>query len=135
MSRTSMTPMVRAPADLTGLRVLVVEDILLVAEVIQDQLESCGCTVVGPASRVESALQLVESAPLDGALLDVNLAGEFCFPVAAALRQRGVPFIFLTGYDDPGLIPIEFRTALRLSKPFDRTKLTTAIAGHFQREA
>lgn len=135
MSRTSMSPRGGAPANLTGLRVLVVEDILLVADVIQDQLESCGCTVVGPVSRVQSALRLVEAAPLDGALLDVNLAGEFCFPVAAALRHRGVPFIFLTGYDDPGLIPMEFRAALRLAKPFDRTKLTTAIAEQFQRAA
>jgi CheY-like chemotaxis protein len=123
--------MAGAPVDLRGLRVLVVEDIPLVADVIQDQLKSCGCTVVGPVSRVESALQLVETAPLNGALLDVNLAGEFCFPVAAALRQRGVPFIFLTGYDDPALIPIEFRAAPRLAKPFDRTKLTAAIAERF----
>ena len=100
-----------------------VEDLFLVAEVIADLLEDCGCQVIGPVSRVESALKLVETAKLDGALLDVNLAGELCFPVAAALRHRGVPFIFLTGYGDAAAIPIEFRSVLRLSKPFDTAEL------------
>ncbi len=65
-------------------------------------------------------------------MLDVNLAGELCFPVAAALRQRGVPFIFLTGYGDAAAIPIEFRSVLRLSKPFDTAELARVIAVRFR---
>lgn len=120
-------------ADLTGLRVLVVEDTFLVAEILAELLDSCGCGVVGPAPRVAGALRLVREAELDGALLDVNLAGELCFPVAAELRDRGIPFVFLTGYDDSGIIPPEFRSVPRLSKPVDRRTLTEAVAGHFRR--
>ena len=76
MSRASADRMSGLPAGLTGLRILIVEDVLLVADLIRDQLESFGCTVIGPTARVDSALRLLETTPLDGALLDVNLAGE-----------------------------------------------------------
>jgi CheY-like chemotaxis protein len=129
-----MTPLEMAePTDLTGLRVLVVEDTFLVAEVIADLLDSCGCTVLGPVPRVASALPMVREAELDGALLDVNLAGELCFPVAAALRERGLPFVFLTGYDDSSIIPEEFQAVPRLSKPIDRRTLAETVAGEFRR--
>ena len=68
-------------------------------------LESNGCTVVGPVGRIADGLRLAEQEALDGAILDVNLNGERCFPIAHALRQRGVPFVFLTGYDDAGHHP------------------------------
>ena len=76
-----------------GVRILVVEDNFLAAEVVRDRLESGGCTVVGPVGRIADALQLAEHEALDGAILDVNLNGEWCFPIAVALRQRGVPFV------------------------------------------
>jgi two-component SAPR family response regulator len=120
-------------ADLTGLKVLVVEDTFLVAEVIAELLDSCGCGVVGPVPRVSSAMRTISEASFDGALLDVNLAGELCFPVAEELRGRGIPFVFLTGYDDSGIIPPEFLSVPRLAKPVDRRRLTEAIAGHFRR--
>jgi CheY-like chemotaxis protein len=104
--------------ELTGLRILIVEDMLLVAEVISEILQGEGCIIVGPAPRVQRALALVEAEKLDGAALDVNLAGEYSFPVAARLKARGVPFIFLTGYDDAGLLPPEYRAVPRLAKPF-----------------
>jgi len=121
------------PADLTGLRVLVVEDTFLVAEVIADLLDSYGCAIVGLVPRVAGALSMIREAELDGALLDVNLAGELCFPVAAALRERGLPFVFLTGYDDSSIIPEEFQAVPRLSKPIDRRTLAETVAGEFRR--
>jgi len=66
------------PPKLKGLRIFVVEDNFLVAEMICDLLEDCGCEVVGPVGRLDKALGMVSSATLDGALLDINLAGEFC---------------------------------------------------------
>ncbi len=107
------------PFELGGLRVLVVEDSFLVAQHLQDVFEGCGCEIVGPASRVSSALKLAGESPLDGAILDINLAGEYCFPVAELLRERGVPFIFLTGYDSSTIIPPEFRKVPCLAKPFN----------------
>lgn len=119
-------------AKLGGMRILVVEDMFLVAEVISEQLQSCGCEVIGPVSRVDRALSLVRDAPLDGALLDVNLNGELCFPVAEALRELGIPFAFLTGYDSSA-VPPEYRTIPRLGKPFLGAALARLAEEHFNR--
>jgi DNA-binding response OmpR family regulator len=122
--------MASAEPDLTGLRVLVVEDSLLVADLIGDALRDSGCDVVGPASRLMQGLALATVEQLDGALLDVNLGGERCFPIAAALRTRGIPFAFLTGYGDAAL-PSEYRNAPRLTKPFRIASLMAIVAATF----
>src|SRR3954467_13799267 len=80
------------------LRVLVVEDELLIAMMAEDMLTALGCETVGPAARVEQGLALAAFAEIDAALLDVNLAGSTSFPIADALRLRGVPFAFTTAY-------------------------------------
>jgi DNA-binding response OmpR family regulator len=116
--------------DLHGLRILVVEDSMLISELIVEALSDCGCSAVGPASRLAQGLMLATAERLDGALLDVNLAGEQCFPIAAALGARGVPFAFLTGYDDMG-IPPEYRGVPMLSKPFAIKTLLGLVARCF----
>ena len=114
--------------SLHGVRILVVEDNFLAAEVVRDLLESSGCAVVGPVGRIADALRLAEQEALDGAILDVNLNGERCFPIALVLRQRGVPFVFLTGYDDEAIIPQELRPARRLGKPVFGPQLMAVLA-------
>lgn len=110
-----------------GRRVLVVEDESLVAMLLETILEDMGCTPVGPASTVEEGLQLVaEDAPIDAALLDVNVAGRQIFPVAEALKARGVPFIFSTGYGEGGL-PDEWRGQPTLQKPFTEAAVREAL--------
>jgi len=118
------------PANPRRARVLVVEDVLLMAEVIADQLEECGCTVVGPVAHLAEAKTLAREAPLDGAVLDVNLAGQRSFPVAAILRERRVPYVFLTGYDSDDVFPAEYRDAPRLGKPFRHDELIDAMKVH-----
>jgi CheY-like chemotaxis protein len=120
--------MAQAGKSLNGVRILVVEDNFLAAEVVRDLLESGGCSVVGPVGRIADALRLAENEALDGAILDVNLNGERCFPIALALRQRGVPFFFLTGYDDEAIIPVELRPARRLGKPVFGPQLMAVLA-------
>lgn len=116
-------------ASLEGLRVLVVEDQFLVAEHLAQTLADWGCEVLGPATEVESALKIVASHALDGAILDINLGDhETSFPVAAALRQRGVPFIFLTGYAFDSAFPQEYAGFPRLSKPMRPDHLASAVA-------
>ena len=87
-------------AALTGKRILVVEDEGLVAMLVQDGLADAGAEVIGPAGSVADALQLVETAMgeggISGAVLDLNLGGEPVFPVADALIDLGVPFLFET---------------------------------------
>ena len=120
------------PAVLSGLRVLVVEDSLLVAEVIAETLESSGCTVVGPIGRLQRAIPVAREEKLSGAVLDVNLAGEFCFPVAAVLAERGVPFLFLTGYGDIDALPPEFRNTPVIRKPFTPDRLVSLVHEYFR---
>ncbi len=107
-------------------RVLVVEDEALIAIVIEDALAELGCEMVGPASSLEAALRLAREEPLDAAFLDVTIRGGDVFPVAEILLQRGVPFVFSSGYDDWAL-PDAFRGHRRLTKPFTDTELATMI--------
>ncbi|HEX5379226.1 MAG TPA: response regulator, partial [Phenylobacterium sp.] len=93
--------------NLAGLRVLVVEDEMMVSMLIEDMLEDLGCTVVGPASRLDEAMVLAREADLDCAVLDVNLGGQSIFPVADLLRAKGAPFAFATGYGDAGLREVD----------------------------
>jgi DNA-binding response OmpR family regulator len=119
-------------AALAGLKLLLVEDNFLIAEDVRDTLARNGCDVVGPAPRVAKALELVrDNAALDGAVLDVNLGSELCFPIAAALAARGVPFLFLTGYDSESMIPAEFRAATVLAKPIEERTLLMMVKETF----
>jgi len=123
--------MPQGPGKLQGLRVLIVEDSFLIADTICEVLSECGCEIVGPAPSLERGWQLSQQEGLDGALLDVNLGGEFSFPIAITLTERGIPFLFLTGYDDLSVMPEEFRTVQRILKPFDFDELVAIVAGKF----
>jgi CheY-like chemotaxis protein len=104
-------------ADLTGLRVLVVEDEMMVSMLIEDMLSDLGCTVIGPASRLDEAIELTRTTEIDCAVLDVNLGGQPIFPLADILREKGAPFAFATGYGDAGLREVD-RGSPVLQKPF-----------------
>jgi len=97
-------------------RVLVVEDEWLIAELLQEMLVELGYEVIGPASNVHEAMELIDEQTPDGALLDVSLGRAKSFPVADALASRGVPYLFLTGYVD-GNLPAQYRSAAILCKP------------------
>ena len=87
-----------------GLRVLVAEDEALVSMLIEDMLADMGALVVGPAATFDEAMGLAGSETIDIALLDVNLAGKPVFPIADLLRERGIVFIFASGYGEAGII-------------------------------
>src|SRR5450631_451829 len=82
---------------LSGLRILVVEDEMLIVMMIEDMLEDLGCESVTTAATVDQAVSLIEGQVFDAAMLDVNLQGHNSRPVADALAARGVPFFFSTG--------------------------------------
>lgn len=102
---------------MSDLRVLLVEDELLIAAAMQDSLEELGYQVVGPCKSVRDGLRAVEEQPIDGAVLDVNLRDELVFPVAEALEKRGIPSVFCTGYAEISVIPEGFRTKPCFGKP------------------
>jgi CheY-like chemotaxis protein len=103
--------------DLSGLRVLVVEDEAAISLLLEDMLLDFGCEVVGPSARLAAALEAVEKEKVDIAILDVNVAGESIYPVAEALQARSIPFVFSTGYGSQG-IKDSFRDRPVLQKPF-----------------
>lgn len=109
-----------------SLRVLIVEDEAEVALQLEDMLGDLGCNVVGPASRVGQALGLLDRQPIDAAVLDLNVAGELVYPVADRLAERGVPFIFATGYGRSALADA-YRTRPILEKPFLLSQLGKAL--------
>ena len=113
--------------QLEGLKVLVVEDELLIAAEMEAMLEDLGCQVLGPFSRVGHALDALDALDIDAALLDVNVRGEMIFPVAEKLRARGVPIVFCTGYADLPNIPEPLRGHVRLSKPCAATSVEAAL--------
>ena len=112
---------------LEGRLVLVVEDESLVAMLLETILDDMGCAVVGPESNIDDGLISATTEPsLDAALLDVNVAGREVFPVAEALKARGVPFVFSTGYGEAGL-PEHWRGNPTIQKPFTEGAIREAL--------
>lgn len=109
-----------------SLRVLVVEDESVIAMMTEDLLVELGHVVTGTVARVDKAASLAATAPIDLAILDVNLDGEWTYPVAEALRDRGVPFIFATGYGATSLDPA-WRDRPVLQKPFELRDMARSI--------
>lgn len=119
-----MTP---KPPDLPMLknvsdkRVLVAEDEYLLAVDLVQMLTRRGAHVLGPFPTVAAASACLDRATLpDLAVLDVNLRGEMVFPVADRLIARGVPVLFVTGYDT-AVLPPDYAAVPRLEKPVDWT--------------
>lgn len=114
---------------LSGRRVLVVEDEMLVALLLENMLAELGCEVIGPAANVEQALKMIETAGvLDAAVLDVNLNGVKSYPVADQLAARDVPFVFSTGYGRKSLHN-GYSSSPLLQKPFSLQEISDAITG------
>lgn len=113
---------------LAGRRVLLVEDEMLVAMLVESALEDENCVVVGPYGGVSEALEAARGERLDLAVLDINLAGELVFPVAEALEARGVPFLLLSGYGSVAL-PSNRRHWPVCAKPFSLQELVTVLGG------
>lgn len=110
-----------------GGRVLVCDDNLLMADVVAEFLRDCSLEAVGPVGDLESAVRMARERALDGAILDINLKGQPCFPICAILSARRIPFIFLTGYPEAA-IPIEYRGVPVITKPFEPTEMKEVLA-------
>jgi CheY-like chemotaxis protein len=107
-------------------RVLVVEDELMIRMLLQDMLTDLGHAIAAETGRIEEALALAKQAEFDVAILDVNLNGQPVTPVVEVLLERGVPFVFATGYGQRG-VPEPYRQTPTLQKPFQADALAEAI--------
>jgi len=111
---------------LSGRRILVVEDEMLIVLMIEDILEEHGCQSVTSTATVKKAISLIESQSFDAAMLDMNLGGEDSSTVADALSERGVPFIYSTGNDRREMAAGSGNHAV-LYKPYQETDLIAAL--------
>lgn len=109
------------------LKILIVEDEMLLAMMLEDAVSHAGHKV-RKAARLSNAMDLAGAEHFDAAVLDVNLAGEPVFPLAADLRARGVPFLFASGYGDAG-VPAEYRDCAVLQKPYGLDAFRNALHG------
>jgi DNA-binding response OmpR family regulator len=107
------------------MKVMIAEDEFLVALMLEDDLRAHGHKVLGPYTTVEEAENAARSEEIDVAILDINMAGRMAYPVADCLRQRGIPYIFLSGYGALAL-PDAYR-ATCITKPYEISALLRAL--------
>jgi CheY-like chemotaxis protein len=119
---------------LTGLRVLVVEDEYFLADDIEQILKAHGAEIVMLSGTVADAISRIKADGFEVALLDINLRGEMAYSAADELKQREVPFGFITGYDKQA-IPERFSTIPYWSKPYDGRQLVNDVQRIWSRPA
>jgi CheY-like chemotaxis protein len=114
------------PNAAVGRRILVVEDELMIRMLLDGMLEDIGYTMTAEAGAIDEAVKLAKQADFDAAILDVNLNGQPITPVVEALIERGLPFVFATGYGARG-VPEAYRNNPTLQKPFQIEALEQAL--------
>jgi light-regulated signal transduction histidine kinase (bacteriophytochrome) len=108
-------------------RILVAEDAFLLVTLLQDMFDALGWEMVGPATRLADALQLARHEIFDAALLDINLDGTMSWEVADVLKERGIPFVFGTGYSVSAVLPENLAGSPLISKPYELSELRQVI--------
>jgi len=108
-------------------RILVAEDSFLLVTLLQDVFDALGWDMVGPATRLADALQLARHETFDAALVDVNLDGRMSWEVATVLKERGIPFVFGTGYSVSAVLPDDLTGSLVIGKPYQLSELQQVI--------
>lgn len=110
---------------LSGRRVLIVEDESLIAMLAEDFLIELGATVIGPATSIDGAIEMIETQQIDAAVLDLNIRGERSDRVADALRLRRIPIVCATGYGDGAA---DFaRGSTIIAKPYSKESLDRSL--------
>jgi DNA-binding response OmpR family regulator len=120
--------------SLAGRRILVVEDEMMIAILLEESLLALGCIVVGPVGKLEVAKRLATDESLDAAVLDVTIRGGEVFPVAEILAGRGIPFVLASGYSD-WVLPAAMQGKPRLTKPFTLRELEHEVRQLCRRRA
>lgn len=109
------------------MRALVVEDEAIIAMMIEDMIGDLGHEVAARAGDIGEAAAMARTLAIDFAVLDVNLDGQTTFPVAEILTERGIPFVFATGYGAAALT-WKWRNTPTLQKPFRASDLAKVMA-------
>jgi CheY-like chemotaxis protein len=117
---------------LHGRRILIVEDVAILAYGLVDILKGAGAEVVGPALQLEAAERLAKEETISAALLDIRLDGDEIWSVARLLDQKGVPFVFCSGHFDRNRLPEEWRGRPLLIKPARAQAIIGKVADLFE---
>ena len=121
----------KAAPEFQGLRILLVEDDLLIALDMEDVLRDLGCEIVGPFGRLSDAIRAAVDVALDGAIIDLNLRGEMSFPLIDTLRAKSVPCLLCSGYADLPEIRSQLGGIPKLGKPCSHAALIAAMRTSF----
>src|SRR5262245_62224655 len=122
------------PLSLAGTSVLIVEDTYVVADALRYLIDGYGGSVSAIVPSLPRAFEALAAAPVDIAVLDINLNGTSVVPLADHLRTKGVPFVFLTGYGDEALLPEHLRGQPRFDKPVEAERLVRAVLSVARRQ-
>ncbi len=114
--------------DLSGSRVLVLEDSYYLAWDVARALKAAGADVIGPCPNEDAALAAIARDPPTCGILDINLGAGPSFEIAHELARRNIPFLFVTGHGD-AVIPREFADAPHVQKPVDPQRVVEALSG------
>ena len=121
-------------ADLTGKRILLIEDSPVVGPFTAELIKELGCEVVGPAPNMAAARELIEDGGYDAALMDIHIRGERVFPLCEVIEAKGLPFVLTSGYAD-WQMPDKWAGRPRLQKPYTFDQVEQALARAFDYSA
>lgn len=125
-----MSDQAKESARLKGLKVLVVEDQLIMAMTLEEMLRALGCAVVWHASGVTDALAMIRDHRPDLAVVDLYLSREPAYPIARWLDSERIPFVFLKGYGRRTILG-DWASRPAIQKPFSvralQSKLEAAL--------
>lgn len=120
--------------ELSGCRVLIVEDDYFLATDLEAALNSEGASIIGPIGHLDDAVRRAADDGFDLAILDINLHDEMAYPIADELVRQRIPFVFCTGYD-PIVIPQRFTDVKVWQKPFDASEIAEHVARLYRTRA
>ncbi len=126
MRRQPAAPAAEPPSDFPK-TVLLLEDSMLIALDIEEALKALGANHVVTASSVRQARDAIAAAPIDFAILDINLGSETSLTIAEELRERGTPFVFASGYGEQAQLTEAFAKDEVISKPYGKTEIADAF--------
>jgi DNA-binding response OmpR family regulator len=121
----------RAIEEFAGLRVLLVEDDILIAMELEEFLRDLGCEVVGPFGRLDHAIDALSRERVDGAVLDLNVRGQLTFPLIERLRRDNIPVVLCSGYADLPDIKAQLDDIPMLGKPCNNDSLKALMRARF----
>ena len=121
--------------NLAGIKILIADDELLCAMVLEEEVEDLGGEVVGTVSRVADIVEMAKRGHADIAVLDVNMKGQFSYDAAVELLSAGVPVVFMSGYDELMDCPDALRATPLLTKPWTSDTLGATLSGILARKS